>query len=99
MLVLSRKTGERIHIGDEIVVEIRRIAGNRVTLAMRAPRNVRILRGELERVAKEFEETADPPDPNDQVLHSGQEPVVITHQRIDPLDTLSGQDPGRDFVT
>ena len=42
MLVLSRKTGERIHIGDEIVVEIRRIAGNRVTLAMRAPRNVRV---------------------------------------------------------
>jgi carbon storage regulator len=54
MLVLSRKVGERIHVGDNIVLEIRRIAGNRVTLALDAPREVRILRGELERVAKEF---------------------------------------------
>jgi carbon storage regulator CsrA len=54
MLVLSRKVGERIHVGDDIVLEIRRIAGNRVTLALAAPRNVRILRGELEAAAREF---------------------------------------------
>lgn len=55
MLVLSRKVGERIHVGDNITLEIRRIAGNRVTLALEAPRNVRILRGELELAAREFE--------------------------------------------
>lgn len=55
MLVLSRKVGERIHVGDNITLEIRRIAGNRVTLALDAPRNVRILRGELEHAAREFE--------------------------------------------
>ena len=55
MLVLSRKVGERIHVGNDIVLEIRRIAGNRVTLALDAPRNVRILRGELERAAREFQ--------------------------------------------
>ena len=54
MLVLSRKVGERIHVGDNIVLEIRRIAGNRVTLALDAPRNVRILRGELDGPAREF---------------------------------------------
>jgi carbon storage regulator len=54
MLVLSRKVGERIHVGDNIVLEIRRIAGNRVTLALDAPRTVRILRGELEPAAREF---------------------------------------------
>ena len=54
MLVLSRKVGERIHVGDNIVLEIRRIAGNRVTVALEAPREVRILRGELEGPAKEF---------------------------------------------
>ncbi|MCI0332450.1 MAG: carbon storage regulator [Planctomycetes bacterium] len=54
MLVLSRKVGERIHVGDNIVLEIRRIAGNRVTLALDAPRHVRILRGELEAAAREF---------------------------------------------
>ena len=56
MLVLSRKVGERIHVGDNIVLEIRRIAGNRVTLALDAPRNVRILRGELEAAARSFDE-------------------------------------------
>jgi carbon storage regulator len=54
MLVLSRKVGERIHVGENIVLEIRRIAGNRVTLALDAPRNVRILRGELNGPAREF---------------------------------------------
>ena len=54
MLVLSRKVGERIHVGDNVVLEIRRIAGNRVTLALDAPRHVRILRGELEAAAREF---------------------------------------------
>lgn len=54
MLVLSRKIGERIHIGEDITVEIRRVAGNRVTLALDAPRSVRILRGELNQAAREF---------------------------------------------
>ena len=54
MLVLSRKVGERIHVGDDVVLEIRRIAGNRVTLALDAPRHVRILRGELHAPAREF---------------------------------------------
>jgi carbon storage regulator CsrA len=59
MLVLSRKVGERIHVGDDIVLEIRRIAGNRVTLALAAPRNVRILRGELDAAAREFRAPAE----------------------------------------
>jgi carbon storage regulator len=59
MLVLSRKVGERIHVGENVVLEIRRIAGNRVTLALDAPRDVRILRGELEAAAREFR----PPNP------------------------------------
>ncbi len=56
MLVLSRKTTEKICIGENITVEVRRVAGNRVTLAIEAPRDIRILRGELEKAAKEFEE-------------------------------------------
>ena len=47
MLVLSRKSGEKIRIGDNITVEVRRVAGNRVALAFEAPSDVRILRGEL----------------------------------------------------
>ena len=59
MLVLSRKIGERIHIGENITIEIRRVAGNRVTLALDAPRTIRILRGELEQAAREFRDCAE----------------------------------------
>ena len=47
MLVLRRKTGETIRIGVDVTLQIRRVSGNRVVLAINAPRNVRILRGEL----------------------------------------------------
>jgi len=57
MLVLSRKSGERIVIGEGIVVEIKRIAGNRVTLGLVAPRGMRILRGELQEAASAFRES------------------------------------------
>ena len=47
MLVLSRKIGEKLIIGDNITVVVSRVAGNRVTLGIEAPSDVRIVRGEL----------------------------------------------------
>ena len=47
MLVLSRKIGEAIVIGDGIVVTVTRMANNRVTLGIDAPGDVRVLRSEL----------------------------------------------------
>lgn len=47
MLVLSRKKGEQIRIGDDVVVTVQRLNGNRVALAIEAPREVPIARGEL----------------------------------------------------
>lgn len=47
MLVLSRKTGEKLVIGDGITVTIVEINGNRVRLGFDAPDDVRILRAEL----------------------------------------------------
>jgi carbon storage regulator CsrA len=52
--VLSRKTGEKLVIGDGITVVVNRIAGNRVTLGIDAPDDVRIVRGELEPVVNAF---------------------------------------------
>jgi len=48
MLVLSRKEGEKILIGDGVVLTINRIAGNRVAIGIEAPRNIRVIRGELD---------------------------------------------------
>ena len=49
MLVLSRKIGEKVVIGDGIVLVVKRILGQRVTLGIEAPQSVRIVRGELQR--------------------------------------------------
>ena len=80
MLVLSRKIGEKIHVGNDITIEVRRVAGNRVTLAVDAPRNVRILRGELRDAAMEFEQHEEEVDVEHEALRST---VVVTHQRLD----------------
>ncbi|MFG0264247.1 MAG: carbon storage regulator [Rhodopirellula sp. JB055] len=49
MLVLSRKEGEKLVIGDNIVITVNRIAGNRVAIGIEAPREVSIVRGELDK--------------------------------------------------
>lgn len=56
MLVLSRKTGERIQIGDNITIVVNRVAGNRVTIGIEAPNNVHIVRGELRNLKETFAE-------------------------------------------
>lgn len=47
MLVLSRKVGEKLIIDGNITVEVVRVQGNRITLGLVAPADVKILRGEL----------------------------------------------------
>jgi carbon storage regulator len=46
MLVVTRKEGESIVIGDSIVVSVSSIRGNRVRLAIEAPREIGIGRSE-----------------------------------------------------
>lgn len=58
MLVLSRKVGEKLVIGENIEVVVSRICGNRVTLAVGAPHDVRIVRGELKRQDNEGSDAA-----------------------------------------
>ena len=48
MLVLSRKESEKIMLGDEIVLTIVRVSGDRVRLGIQAPKDMLILRHELE---------------------------------------------------
>jgi carbon storage regulator len=47
MLVLSRKPGERIVIGDNVTITVVAVKGSVVRLAVQAPDDVRILRSEL----------------------------------------------------
>jgi carbon storage regulator len=47
MLVLSRKLGEKIHIGDQICITIVDIDRGKIRLGIEAPRDVPIFRQEL----------------------------------------------------
>ena len=47
MLVLSRKAGERIWIGDEISVTVVRITGGGVRIGIEAPHEMPVVREEL----------------------------------------------------
>ncbi len=48
MLVLSRKPGESIKLGDNIEIILVAVEGQRVRIGIKAPREVRILRTEVE---------------------------------------------------
>jgi carbon storage regulator len=90
MLVLSRKVGERIHIGNDVFVEVRRVAGNRVTLAINAPRSIRVLRGELLESAKSFQQSAAVAQPEqtaqpEQIAQpepTKSETYIVTHEHV-----------------
>lgn len=47
MLVVSRKIGEELKVGDDIIVKVIDIDKNQVKIGIDAPRNVMILRMEL----------------------------------------------------
>jgi carbon storage regulator len=47
MLVLTRKIGERIVIGENVVLTVVDIRGNKVRLAVEAPREVSVHRQEI----------------------------------------------------
>jgi carbon storage regulator len=47
MLVLSRKAEQQIIIGSDVVLTVMAVKGNRVTIGIKAPNSVRVLRSEL----------------------------------------------------
>ncbi len=52
MLVLSRKEGERIKLGDSIIITVVGVSGDKVRVGIQAPSNVLVLREELKPHAK-----------------------------------------------
>ena len=46
MLVLTRKQGEQIRIGDNVVLTVVRVKGQAIRLGIEAPQDVRVVRGE-----------------------------------------------------
>lgn len=54
MLILTRRVGETLMIGDNVSVTVLRVKGNQVRLGVNAPRDVSVHREEIyERIRKE----------------------------------------------
>jgi len=58
VLVVSRKIGERILIGDKIAVTVVKLAGGAVRLGVEAPAEMAVMREELAIEIREAEEAA-----------------------------------------
>ena len=56
MLILTRRAGQTVMIGDDITVTICAVKGNQVRIGIKAPENVAIHREEIyERIKREQE--------------------------------------------
>ena len=53
MLVLTRKPRQQIMIGDNIVINVVEVQGENVRIAIDAPREIKIYRGEIYRAIQE----------------------------------------------
>jgi len=58
MLILSRRPGESLTIGDDVVVTVVGVSGNQIRLGITAPREVRVLREEVYKVMREENQAA-----------------------------------------
>jgi carbon storage regulator len=58
MLILSRRPGESLTIGDDVVVTVVGVSGNQIRLGITAPREVRVLRGEIYKAMREENQAA-----------------------------------------
>jgi carbon storage regulator len=61
MLILTRKVGEMIRIGDNVTVRVLEVRGSQVRLGIDAPADVRIFREEIYRATQNGAATAERP--------------------------------------
>jgi len=59
MLILTRRVGETLMIGDNVTVTVLRVKGNQVRLGVNAPKDVSVFREEIfERIQNEAGESS-----------------------------------------
>jgi carbon storage regulator len=80
MLVLSRRVGERLMIGDDIVITVIDVRSDGVRIGIDAPREVRVTRAEI----------------YEAVTQSNREAAAADDDAVDRLRALRPDRPARD---
>ena len=65
MLIITRRPGEKIMLGDDIVVHVMEIVGNSVRVGIQAPRSVPVYREEIWNAVREENRAAADSAPTD----------------------------------
>ena len=61
MLILTRRVGESVMIGDEVTITVLGVKGNQVRIGINAPKDVSVHRQEIyERIRKEHDDEGSP---------------------------------------
>jgi carbon storage regulator len=81
MLILTRKIGEMIRIGDDVTVRVLAVRGGQVSLGFTAPNDVRIFREEVLR--------------NDAAAANGEAAPTTVREPINGERTLSAKVPAK----
>ena len=87
MLVLTRRKEESIVIGDDIVITVLAIEGEKVKLGIKAPNEIRILRQELHEAILEQNAIAD------RLVNSPEEPEAFKGLRKLLVEEKGDQEP------
>ena len=64
MLIITRRPGEKIMLGDDIVIEVIEVSGSSVRVGIAAPKSVAVYREEIWRAVKEENAAAASADPS-----------------------------------
>ena len=99
MLILARRPGERVVIGDEILVTVMEVSASTVRLGIEAPRGVSIFREEIwlavkeeNKAAAEAQADALPSAPIDEVREASAAPSGDASTQDDSIQDDSAQD-------
>jgi carbon storage regulator len=83
MLIIARKKGETIRIGDDVEIVILELSRTVAKVAISAPRGTPVLRGEIFRAVREANEAA------------ASAPLPEGPARLEPVRVLSGAEAAR----